>query len=53
MSEQISRMIAMKRATEAADDIIRSLSLQYNRARQSQITNEIIEIIGGASALGG
>jgi F-type H+-transporting ATPase subunit gamma len=53
VSEQIARMVAMKRATEAADDIIRSLSLQYNRARQSQITNEIIEIIGGASALGG
>ncbi len=51
VSEQISRMVAMKSATENADDIIKQLSMTYNRARQSQITNEIMEIIGGAEAL--
>jgi F-type H+-transporting ATPase subunit gamma len=52
VSEQIARMVAMKSATENASDIIKSLSRTYNRARQSQITNEIMEIIGGAEALG-
>ncbi|MEK6237699.1 MAG: ATP synthase F1 subunit gamma [Planctomycetales bacterium] len=51
VSEQIARMLAMKGATEAADDMIKSLTLQYNRARQSQITNEIIEVVSGADAL--
>ena len=51
VSEQISRMVAMKGATENADDMIRNLSQQYNRARQSQITNELAEIIGGMLAL--
>lgn len=53
VSEQIARMIAMKGATDAAGKMIKQLTLEYNRARQSQITNEIIEIIGGASALEG
>jgi F-type H+-transporting ATPase subunit gamma len=53
VSEQIARMVAMKSATENADDMIRSLSRTYNRARQSQITNEIMEIIGGVEALKG
>jgi F-type H+-transporting ATPase subunit gamma len=53
VSEQIARMVAMKSATENAGDIIRSLSRTYNRARQSQITNEIMEVIGGAEALKG
>ncbi len=53
VSEQIARMIAMKGATDAAGKMIKQLTLQYNRARQSQITNEIIEIIGGAAALQG
>src|SRR5688572_28550768 len=52
VSEQIARMVAMKSATENASDMIRSLSTTYNRARQSQITGEIMEIIGGAEALG-
>jgi len=51
VSEQIARMVAMKSATENADDMIRVLRAQYNRARQSQITSELSEIIGGAAAL--
>ena len=51
VSEQIARMVAMKAATENADDMIKALTQQYNRARQAQITNELIEIIGGAEAL--
>jgi F-type H+-transporting ATPase subunit gamma len=51
VSEQIARMVAMKAATENASDIIRRLSMTYNRARQSQITSEISEIIGGVEAL--
>jgi F-type H+-transporting ATPase subunit gamma len=41
----------MKAATENADEMIRQLSMTYNRARQTQITNEILEVIGGAEAL--
>jgi F-type H+-transporting ATPase subunit gamma len=51
VSEQIARMVAMKGATENADEIIGNLSQKYNRARQSQITSELAEIIGGAAAL--
>ncbi|HAA67565.1 MAG: ATP synthase F1 subunit gamma [Planctomycetaceae bacterium] len=51
VSEQIARMVAMKAATENADDMIKNLSMTYNRARQSQITGEIMEIIGGVEAL--
>lgn len=51
VSEQIARMVAMKSATENASDIIRNLSMSYNRARQTQITGEIMEIIGGVEAL--
>lgn len=51
VSEQIFRMVAMKGATENADDMIRTLSQQYNRARQTQITSELSEIIGGVAAL--
>jgi F-type H+-transporting ATPase subunit gamma len=51
VSEQIARMVAMKSATENASDMIKSLSTTYNRARQSQITGEIMEIIGGVEAL--
>src|SRR5207245_10244081 len=51
VSEQIARRVAMKAATDNADEIIRSLSQQYNRARQSKITTEMSEIIGGAVAL--
>lgn len=51
VSEQIARMVAMKSATENASEMIKDLSLRYNRARQSQITGEIMEIIGGVEAL--
>jgi F-type H+-transporting ATPase subunit gamma len=51
VSEQIARRVAMKAATENAGDIIKTLSRQYNRARQAQITKEIAEVIGGAEAL--
>ncbi len=53
VSEQISRMVAMKSATENANEMIRSLSMTYNRARQSKITGEIMEVIGGVEALEG
>jgi F-type H+-transporting ATPase subunit gamma len=51
VSEQIARMVAMKVATENADIMISRLSMAYNRARQGQITSELLEIIGGAEAL--
>ena len=51
VSEQVARMVAMKGATENAGDLIKQLSMTYNRARQSQITGEIMEIIGGVEAL--
>jgi F-type H+-transporting ATPase subunit gamma len=52
-SEQGARMTAMDNASRNADDIIRNLTLLYNRTRQSQITRELIEIISGAEALQG
>ena len=51
VSEQVARMIAMKAATDAAGDMIKSLTRQYNRARQSQITTELADIVGGANAV--
>ena len=51
VSEQVARMIAMKSATESAGDMIKNLSSTYNRARQGQITGEIMEVIGGVEAL--
>jgi len=51
VSEQVARMVAMKAATENADSIISNLTMAYNRARQGQITGELLEIIGGAEAL--
>lgn len=51
VSEQIARMVAMKNATKSASDMIKDLSRTYNRARQSQITGEIMEVIGGVEAL--
>ncbi len=50
-SEQGARMIAMDNATNNADDLLKELKLTYNRARQSAITTEIIEIVSGANAL--
>lgn len=51
VSEQIARMTAMKAATDNANKIIKKLSMTYNRARQSQITGEIMEVLGGVEAL--
>lgn len=51
VSEQIARRVAMKAAHENAQDMIKAISMEYNRARQSQITSELSEIIGGAAAL--
>ncbi|MBD5144465.1 MAG: ATP synthase F1 subunit gamma [Ruminococcus sp.] len=49
-SEQASRRIAMENASDNASEMISDLSLMYNRARQASITQEITEIVGGASA---
>jgi F-type H+-transporting ATPase subunit gamma len=51
VSEQIARRVAMKSATENADDMIKDLTRLYNRVRQAQITKEIAEVVGGAEAL--
>lgn len=50
-SEHVARMIAMKSATDAADKMGKALTMQYNRARQSQITTELSEIMGGVEAM--
>ncbi len=51
VSEQIARMVSMKAATDAAGDMIKTLTRQYNRARQTSITMELLDIIGGAAAV--
>lgn len=51
VSEQIARRVAMKSATENADALIKSLSITYNRARQGQITSELLDLMGGVEAL--
>jgi len=50
-SEQGSRRVAMKTASDNADDLNQSLQLEYNKARQAAITQEITEIVGGSSAV--
>ena len=52
-SEHGARMTAMHKATDNASELIRDLNLQYNKARQSAITGEILEIVSGANALNG
>ncbi|MBC6366354.1 ATP synthase F1 subunit gamma [Algoriphagus sp. AK58] len=52
-SEHGARMTAMDKATENAGDLLKELKLMYNRTRQAAITNEILEIVAGAEALGG
>ena len=52
-SEHGARMTAMHKATDNAEELKRSLTLSYNKARQAAITNEILEIVGGAEALKG
>jgi len=50
-AEQAARMMAMENATKNANDLIKSLELAYNKARQAAITKEMLEIVGGAEAL--
>jgi len=52
-SEHGARMTAMHMATDNATELLKELSLQFNKARQAAITNEILEIVGGAEALKG
>jgi F-type H+-transporting ATPase subunit gamma len=51
VSEQIARMVAMKAATDAAEKMGKKLTQEYNRARQSQITSELAELMGGVEAM--
>jgi F-type H+-transporting ATPase subunit gamma len=50
-SEEAARMAAMENATKSADDMIKRLTLQYNKARQASITKELMDIVGGVEAL--
>ncbi|WP_256083380.1 F0F1 ATP synthase subunit gamma, partial [Staphylococcus aureus] len=50
-SEHATRMTAMKNDTDNATELIDDLSLEYNRARQADITQQITEIVGGSAAL--
>ncbi len=50
-SEQSARMVAMRQATDAANDMIGELTLTYNKARQELITGELLDIVGGKAAL--
>jgi F-type H+-transporting ATPase subunit gamma len=51
-SELAARMTAMNNASDNASDLVKSLTLSYNKARQAAITQEILEVVGGAEALG-
>ena len=50
-SELSARMVAMRNATEAANEMIETLTLVYNKARQEQITKELLDIVGGVEAM--
>jgi len=50
-SEQSARMVAMRQATDAANDMVSDLTLTYNKARQELITGELLDIVGGKAAL--
>ena len=52
-AEHSARMNSMKSATDNAEEVIGKLQLLYNRARQNVVTTELIDIIGGANAIGG
>jgi F-type H+-transporting ATPase subunit gamma len=52
-SENVARMVSMKSATDNADKMVKALTMKYNRARQSQITTELSEIMGGVEAMKG
>jgi F-type H+-transporting ATPase subunit gamma len=51
LSEHLARMIAMRNATDNAEDMIKQLTQDYNRARQTQITSELLDIVSGMGAL--
>ncbi|GIQ98426.1 MAG: hypothetical protein CM15mP4_2630 [Candidatus Neomarinimicrobiota bacterium] len=51
-SEQAARMLSMENAPTNAQDMIKNLTLEFNKARQAAITTEMLEIVGGAEALG-
>ncbi|MBI2916399.1 MAG: ATP synthase F1 subunit gamma [Chloroflexi bacterium] len=51
-SEQSARMVAMRNATDNANEIVGELTLAYNKARQEAITKELLDVVGGAAALG-
>jgi F-type H+-transporting ATPase subunit gamma len=51
LSEHLARMVAMRNATDNADQMIKDLTTEYNRARQTQITGELLDIIGGTGDL--
>jgi F-type H+-transporting ATPase subunit gamma len=51
-SEHSARMVAMKNATDNAKQLIKDLTLEYNKLRQAMITNELLEITSAAMALG-
>jgi F-type H+-transporting ATPase subunit gamma len=50
-SEHLARQMAMNSASDNANEMVKTLNLTYNRARQAAITTEISEIVGGAEAL--
>ena len=52
-SEQSARMVAMRNATDSADDMVSDLTLLSNKVRQESITNELLDIVGGTAARGG
>jgi F-type H+-transporting ATPase subunit gamma len=53
VAEHGARMTAMQKATDNASQLIKDLTLQYNKARQASITNQILEVVSGAEALKG
>lgn len=52
-SEQSARMVAMRNATDNANELMRDLTLAYNKARQESITSELLDIVGGVEAMSG
>jgi F-type H+-transporting ATPase subunit gamma len=50
-SEQSARMVAMRNATQNANELVGELTLEYNKARQESITSELLDIVGGVAAL--
>jgi F-type H+-transporting ATPase subunit gamma len=51
-SEHSARMVAMRNATDAAEELVDTLTLTYNKVRQESITSELIDIVGGSAAVG-